>query len=445
VGLEGQMALRQLPEDLIHGVPEHSGRNPSCHHAPNNAIIVFSGFEAAANQVEEMEISTLRAGVVGVPRETFPGETRVALAPTLVPVLAKVGSRVVIETGAGEAAGFADEAYAEQGASVGSRDEVFAADVVLQVRTLGANPLEGREDLGLLRADQVVIGFCDPLSAPAAVRDLAERRVTAFAMELIPRIARAQSMDALSSQATVAGYKAVLMAADRLPKMFPMLTTAAGTLAPARVFVVGAGVAGLQAIATARRLGAVVEAYDVRAAAQEEVKSLGARFVDLPLKEVNAEGAGGYAKDLGEETNRRQQQLLARVVSGCDVIIATASIPGRRAPVLISREAVASMPPGSVIVDLAAERGGNCELTRPDEIVTANRVTILGPTNLPASVPRHASVMYAKNICAFFLHLVKDGKLQIDPDDPITCETLVTHAGSVVHPRVSKVLEATIA
>ncbi len=380
--------------------------------------------------------------VVGVPKETFPGERRVALVPALVPTLAKAGLEALIEAGAGEAAGYPDAAYRERRAGIaGRRAEVFAsADVILQVRALGANPEAGRSDLALLRPDQVVIGLGEPLGAPEAAKELAERGVTAFALELLPRITRAQAMDALSSMATVAGYKAALLAAEALPRMFPMLMTAAGTLAPARVLVVGAGVAGLQAIATARRLGAVVEAYDVRPAVKEQVESLGAKFVELPLPAREAEDAGGYARALGEEFYRRQREVMTRVVAGSDVVITTAMVPGEKAPVLITGEMVAGMGPGSVIIDLAAERGGNCELTRPDETVVEHGVTILGPTNLPATVPYHASQMYAKNISTFLLHLVKDGTLVFNLEDEITRETLLTRGGEVVHPRVRKAL-----
>ena len=379
--------------------------------------------------------------IIGVPKETYPGERRVALIPAAVPALTKAGLDVIVETDAGRAAGFSDSAYQDKGAQIVSpRAEVFAAaDVILQVRTLGANPQAGRAELGLLRAGQVCIGFAEPLTACQAVQALSEHNVSLFAMELIPRISRAQSMDALSSMATVAGYKAVLLAAERLPKMFPMLVTAAGTIIPARVLIVGAGVAGLQATATARRLGAAVEAYDVRPAAKGHVLSLGAKFVELPLETQDSEETSGYAKALGEELYRRQQELLAHTVASSDVIITTAAVPGKPAPVLINEAMVAGMAPGSVIVDLAAERGGNCALTHPNEVVTTHGVTILGPTNLPASVPQHASQMYAKNVTSFLLHMIhmlKDEKLQLDFEDPIIQGTLVAHAGEVVHPQV---------
>ena len=377
---------------------------------------------------------------VGVPRETFPGERRVALVPATVQPLVEATLRVLVEAGAGLESGFADEAYAERGASIVPRADALAADAVLQVRTLGANPEAGRDDLDVFRRGQIVIGMSAPLSEPEAVRSLAERGVTLFAMELIPRISRAQGMDVLSSQATIAGYKAVLLAADALPKMFPMLTTAAGTVAPARVFVIGAGVAGLQAIATARRLGAVVEAYDVRPAVKEQVESLGAKFVELPLEAAESEDRGGYAKQMDEEFYRKQRETMSRVVRASDVVITTALVPGMKAPVLVPADAVKRMAPGSVVVDLAAEAGGNCELTRADQVVEVNGVRILGPTNLPSTIPFHASQMYSKNVSSFLLHLVHEGRIELDLEDEITRETLAGRDGEVVHPRIRKAL-----
>jgi NAD(P) transhydrogenase subunit alpha len=299
------------------------------------------------------------------------------------------------------------------------------------------NPEKGRDDVDRFRPEQIVAGIADPLVCPAGVQQAAERKVIGFALDFMPRITRAQSMDVLSSQATVVGYKAVLMAADRLPRLFPMLTTAAGTVPPAQVFVIGAGVAGLQAIATARRLGAVVQGYDVRPAAQEDIESLGGRAVLLPLQPGDAEDKSGYAKELGEAFYRRQQELMAQVVAGVNVVITTALIPGKRAPMLITAEAVAGMQPGSVIIDCAAERGGNCELTQANKrVVTENGVTVLGPTNLAADVPHDASVMYAKNVVAFLQLLVKDGKLVVDLDDEIIKGTMVTKDGEIVHRRV---------
>ena len=359
-------------------------------------------------------------------------------------ILAKSGVEFVVETGAGAAAGFSDAEYQEKGARVAAtRAEVFAAaEVLAQVRTLGANPEAGAADLPLFRRGQIVIGFAEPLTALREAAALAAHGVTELAMELMPRITRAQSMDVLSSMATIAGYKAVLLAANTLPRMFPMLMTAAGTLAPARVFVLGAGVAGLQAIATARRLGAVVSGYDVRPAVREQVESLGAKFIVLELETAAAEAKGGYAAAMGEEFYRRQREMMTEVLRQHEVVITTAAVPGKKAPVLVTAEMVRGMPAGSVVVDLAAERGGNCELTRPGETVVDGGVTILGPLNLPSTIPYHASQMYARNVATFLKHLVKNGALAIDTADEITRETLVTHAGEVVHPRVREALEA---
>jgi NAD(P) transhydrogenase subunit alpha len=369
---------------------------------------------------------------VGVPVEQFAGERRVALVPASIAPLKKAGFDVVVERGAGERAGFTDAMYAEKGArAAGSRADVFAADVLLQVRA---------GDFAHMRAGQVVIGMADPLSSPETVRDIAQTGVTAFALELIPRITRAQSMDVLSSMATIGGYKAVLLAAGTLPRMFPLLTTAAGTITPAHVFIVGVGVAGLQAIATARKLGAVVEAYDVRPAVKEQVQSVGAKFVELPLETAQAEDRGGYAKAQDESFYQRQREMMARVVAANDVVITTAVVPGKKAPVLITGDMVRGMAPGSVIVDLAAERGGNCELTRADHVVVEHGVTILGPTNLPSTVPYHASQMYAKNITTFLLHLVKDGAVKLDSSDEITRDTLIAQGGEVVNTRVRAAL-----
>jgi len=380
--------------------------------------------------------------VVGVPKETFPGERRVALIPAVLPALAKAGVEVIVEADAGLAAGIPDNKYQEKGAKIAAdRAEIFkAADVILQVRALGANPETGRADVEHMRRDQLIIGFGDPLGNPEAARVFAERGATVMAMELLPRITRAQSMDALSSMATVAGYKAVLLAAEALPRIFPMFMTAAGTITPAKVFIVGAGVAGLQAIATARRLGAVVHAYDVRPAVKEQVQSLGAKFVEMDLQTGDAEDKGGYAKAMDEEFYRRQREMMKRVVAENDVVITTAAVPGKKAPVLVTKEMVEGMAPGSVIVDLAAERGGNCELTKPDEAVQFNNVTILGPSNLPSTVPFHASQMYSKNISTLLLHLIKEKKLYLDMEDQITRDTLVVKDGDVVNPHVRELL-----
>jgi NAD(P) transhydrogenase subunit alpha len=375
---------------------------------------------------------------IGVPKETLPGESRVALVPAAVGPLLKAGLQVAVEQSAGEAAGFPDDAYRAQGASVVSRAEVFqTSDVLLQVRSMPPDPA--------LRSGQAVIGFADPLGAPQAVRDVAAVGATMLSMELMPRITRAQSMDALSSMATIAGYKGVLLAANLLPRMFPMLMTAAGTVSPARVFIVGAGVAGLQAIATARRLGARIEAYDVRPAVKEQVQSLGARFVELPLESADSEDKGGYAVAQDESFYRRQREMMIKVVAASDVVVTTALIPGKRAPTLLTTEMVEAMQPGSVVVDLAAERGGNCELTRPDETVVHQGVTIVGPSNPASLVPYHASQMYSKNITTFLMHLLgKDGAAQsslpINADDEITRETLLTHRGAVVHARLRELV-----
>lgn len=379
---------------------------------------------------------------IAVPKETFPGERRVALVPASLSGLTKCGCSVQIEAGAGVAAGFPDAAYREAGAEiVADRCQLFqSADVVLAVRGLGANPLAGAADLEFVRDGLVIVAPCDPLGNPSAVQQLAERGVTLFAMELIPRITRAQSMDVLSSMATIAGYKAVLLAANVLPKLFPMLMTAAGTLTPAKVFVIGAGVAGLQAIASSRRLGAVVQAYDVRPAVKEQVESLGAKFVEMPLETASAEDAGGYAKQLGEEFYQKQRELMARVVAASDVCITTAAIPGKPSPRLITAEAVRGMAPGSVIVDLAAERGGNCELTKADEIVVENGVTILGPTNLPSDVPTHASQMLAKNLTNFLKLITRDGQFHLNLEDEVVRETLAAHRGQVVSGQVRELL-----
>jgi NAD(P) transhydrogenase subunit alpha len=378
---------------------------------------------------------------IAVPREIFPGERRVALIPAILPLLTKAGLEVLVQSGAGESAGFPDRLYLDKGAKiVPTREELFAAEVILQVRAAGAAGEAGRADLPHLRAGQVVIAMCDPLGCPQAAAEVAGRGATLFALELLPRITRAQSMDVLSSQATVAGYRAVLLAAAALPKMFPMLMTAAGTIAPAKVLVVGAGVAGLQAIATASRLGGIVSAYDVRPAVKEQVQSLGAKFVELPLETAAAETKGGYAQQMDEQTLAKQRELMGRVVAESDVVITTAAVPGKKAPVLISAAMVAGMAPGTVLVDLAAERGGNCELTQPGQSVVHQGVTVLGPLNLPAEVPYHASQLYAKNIATFLLALVREGQIQLDLGDEIVRETLVARDGQVVQANVAALL-----
>ena len=383
--------------------------------------------------------------IVGVVKESFPGERRVALTPNVLPSLAKTGATVLVQAGAGEPAGYRDSDYEEKGARVvAERAQVFReADIVAQVRGLGANPERGRADLVHMRRGQVLIAMFEPLTALDEVKAVADRGVTLFALELVPRITRAQSMDVLSSMATIAGYKAVLLASSQLPRMFPMMMTAAGTITPARVLVVGAGVAGLQAIAFSRRLGAQVEAYDVRPAVKEEVQSLGAKFVEIEIETQAAQDAGGYARDLGEAFYAKQRELLTRVVAHSDCVITTAAVPGKTAPVLVTEEMVRGMAPGSVIVDLAAERGGNCALTRPGETVEAHGVTILGPVNLAASVPFHASQMFAKNVTTFLQNMIdKEKKLDLGKDDPIVKESMVVRDGEVVHPRVRESIGA---
>ena len=383
--------------------------------------------------------------IIGVPKETFPGERRVALTPDVLSILKRSNLEVRIEAGAGVKAGYSEEKYIAKGASIiDSRRELFAStDVILQVRSFGANLSAGKADIELLRAGQTVIGLMEPLSEIQTVKELARTGIDLFSMELMPRITRAQSMDVLSSMATIAGYKAVLMAADTLPRMFPMSMTAAGTITPAKLFVIGAGVAGLQAIATARRLGAVVKGYDIRPAVKEQVESLGARFVEMELDSQTAEDKGGYAKAMDEEFYRRQRELMTKVIAESDVVITTAAVPGRKAPTLVTRDMVEQMTPGSVIVDLAAEQGGNCELTKADETVEVNGVTILGPLNIPSMIPYHASQMHSRNITTFLTHLVKEDKLTLDMEDEITRETLLTHDGRVVHPRVLELLAET--
>lgn len=376
--------------------------------------------------------------IVGVARESYPGERRVALVPAVIPSLTKAGLEVVVEAGAGVEAGYLDAEYTAKGATiVNGREEVFKrADILLQVLCYGANDKTGAADLPLLRSGQVLIGFLRPLGSVETIKGIAARGVTSFTVELMPRTTRAQSMDALSSMGTISGYKAVVLAADTLPRIFPMLTTAAGTITPTRVLIIGVGVAGLQAIATARRLGAVVSAYDLRPAVKEQVQSLGGRFVELPIEAKDAQDAGGYAKAQGEEFYKKQRELLGKAVAENDIVITAAVIPGKPSPVLVTKEMVANMVPGSVIVDLAAERGGNCESTKPGETAKTHGVTIIGRFNLASTVPYHASQMYAKNLATFLLYLVKDGKLQLNLQDEIVRDTLLTQGGEVVNARV---------
>jgi len=376
--------------------------------------------------------------IIGVPKESYPGERRVALVPMVIPSLVKAGFDVLVEANAGVEAGYPDVQFTDKGAKiVPARAEVFEqAEVIVQVLCYGSNDFNGREDLALMRRGQVLVGFLRPLGSIEVAQEIANAGVTSFAVELIPRTTRAQSMDALSSMGTICGYKAVLVSAETLPRIFPMLTTAAGTITPARVLVIGAGVAGLQAIATARRLGAVASAYDLRPAAKEQVQSLGGRFVELPIEAKDAQDARGYGTAQDESFYNRQRELLGRVVQESDVVITAAVIPGKKSPILVTEDMVKGMAPGSVIFDLAAERGGNCELTQTGETIVKHGVTIIGAINLASGVPYHASQMYARNVTAFLTHLFRDGKIQLDLNDEIIRETLLTREGEVVNQRV---------
>src|SRR5437899_2433491 len=371
---------------------------------------------------------------VGVPKETLAGERRVAIVPETARGLVKATIQVMVEAGAGEPAFFSDAAYIDAGANLTDAPAAFAGDAVLKVQPPTS------DEVGRLREGSVLISFLQPAINADVIGALAKRKVSAFSLDLVPRISRAQSMDALSSQAGIAGYKAVLLGANHLPKFFPLLMTAAGTVAPARVLVMGAGVAGLQAIATARRLGAVVEAYDVRPAVKDEVKSLGATFVELPLEAQ--EGAGGYAREQSEEFLRRQRELIGDHVAASDVVITTAAVPGRKAPILVTKDMVAKMRPGSVIIDLAADTGGNVELTKPGEAVVTGGVTIDGPKNLASTMPVHASQLFSRNVSTLLLSIVKDGQLNIDFNDEIVKGSCLTNAGELVHPQAKALLEA---
>jgi NAD(P) transhydrogenase subunit alpha len=376
--------------------------------------------------------------IIGVPKEIYPGERRVSLVPLVIPTLTKAGFEVAVETGAGADAGYPDSLYTEKGAKiVPTRAELFqAADVITQVLCYGANDLTGKADIPLLRKDQILVGFLRPLGSLEVVQQIAATGAIAFAVELMPRTTRAQAMDALSTMASIAGYKAVLITADTLPRILPMMTTAAGTVTPARVLILGVGVAGLQAIATARRLGAVVSAYDVRPAVKEQVQSLGGRFVELPIEATNAQDARGYATAQDEGFYQRQRELLGKVVSENDIVITTAVIPGKKAPVLVTADMVKGMIPGSVILDLAAERGGNCELTKPGETSIQHGVTIIGRYNIASTAPYHASQLYARNLTNFLVHIVKDQKLALNLEDEIVRDTLLTQGGEVANARV---------
>ncbi len=367
---------------------------------------------------------------VGVPRETAAGERRVSLIPELVSKYEKAGFELIVESGAGEGAFFPDSAFAEKGAKIGTRDHVLAADVILKVQP------PSDDEIAALAKGSILVGFLSPLDSPEISAGLAERGVTSFAMELVPRISRAQTMDALSAMASVGGYRAVLIAAEALPKFFPLLTTAAGTVKPASVFVLGAGVAGLQAIATARRLGARVSGYDIRSEVKEQVQSLGARFVELDIETQESQDTGGYAKALAEEKARRQTELLVPHIAAADVVVTTALIPGRPAPLLVATEAVEAMKPGSVIMDLAAANGGNCALTEAGRTVVHNGVSIFGPTNLPSEMPVHASEMYARTLLALVSEMASDGELKLDFEDEIIGGACVTHGGDIVNERV---------
>ncbi|MGV6807303.1 MAG: Re/Si-specific NAD(P)(+) transhydrogenase subunit alpha [bacterium] len=379
--------------------------------------------------------------IISVPSETRQGETRVALVPANVQALIKIGLEVIVESGAGEKAGFPDNEYREAGAQIVSRDEAFSkADIITQVLSFGASP-QADADLERLRSGQIIIGSMDPLANPQNARVLAEKGVSAIALELVPRISRAQSMDILSSMATISGYQSVLIGAMALPQIFPMLMTAAGTLKASRVFIMGAGVAGLQACATAKRLGAIVEANDIRPAAAEQIISVGAKPVMLDLDTGDSEDKGGYAKAQGEDFLQRQRELMTKTVAEQDLVITTAAVPGAKSPILVTEEMVKGMKPGSVIVDLAAERGGNCELTELGQTVIKHGVTIIGPENLPASKPRHASQFYGKNLETLLKLLVTDGELTLDFEDEIVSETVIAHNGDVPQARMRGLLD----
>lgn len=391
----------------------------------------------------QLTVTGVAQVIIGIPKETCPGETRVAFTPANVVVMKKKpGIRVLIEQGAGDAAGYPDEDYVSAGAELKDRAAVFAeAEVVLQVQTPGSSGEHGASDLQAIKAGQILIGMMDPLANPAFASILAERKVTGLALELVPRITRAQAMDVLSSMGMIAGYKAVLIAAEASNRMFPMNMTAAGTMNPSRVFIMGVGVAGLQACSTAKRLGAIVEAYDVRPAAREQIISVGAKPVELDLDTSSAEGSGGYAQAQGEDFLKRQRELMTEVVKQMDVIITTAAVPGAKSPILVTADMVKAMKPGSIIVDLAAERGGNCELTRAGETVVEHGVTIIGPANVPSSVAFHASQMYGKNMENLLnLMIDSEGQLNLDMEDEIFQNTVIAHQGDVPQKRMRELL-----
>lgn len=382
--------------------------------------------------------------IIGILRERSDGENRVALVPASLAALLKAKLDVVVETTAGESAGYSDQAYLDHGAKLVTREEVLkTADVLLTVRCLGAVTKGASEDIASLRDGQILIGMADPLSAPEPVREAAKKGATVFSLELVPRTTRAQAMDVLSSQANLAGYKAVLLGATELPKILPMMTTAAGTIAPSRAFIIGVGVAGLQAIATAKRLGAVVSAYDVRPEVKQQIESLGAKAVELPLEAGS--GEGGYARQMDEAFYAKQRELMAQVLAESDLVVTTAAVPGKKAPILVTQQMVEGMRPGSVIVDMAAERGGNCEVTKPGETVVHQGVTILGPLNLPSTLSTNASALYSKNIISFLLNMVKKDGFKIDLSDQIVAESILTQSGDVVNARVRTLLGLEVA
>jgi NAD(P) transhydrogenase subunit alpha len=380
--------------------------------------------------------------ILGIPKETLEGEKRVAIVPSHVPLLQKLGFIVHLESGAGLSAGFTDKMYEDEGVRfIQSQEELFDdAKVILHVRGLGTSNDKEASFMKYLNENHILIGLLDPFNNSDIVKNLASKKVKSFAMELIPRISRAQSMDVLSSQANIAGYKAALIAADSLPKMFPMMMTSAGTITPARVFVIGAGVAGLQAIATCNRLGAIVSAYDIRPIVKEQVQSLGAKFIEFELETEQAEDKGGYAKEMDEAFYKKQREMMSKVISENDVVIATAAVPGKKAPVLVTKEMVLGMKQGSVIVDLAAEQGGNCEVTEPGSSVQVDGVTVSGPLNIPSLVPFHSSQMYSKNITNFLSLMVKEGKIEIDTEDEVIRGSLVTDNGEIVNSNIKEAI-----
>ncbi len=381
--------------------------------------------------------------IIGVPKERFPGETRVAMIPAQVQKLIKAGHEIIIEKGAGYVSGYTDEAYKEKGASLVSMENLFSnAEVIGTVRSAAAAGKEGSDTASRLHEGQIIIGMMDPYQPDRSFTIYRDKKVTSFSLELIPRITRAQSMDVLSSMANLSGYKSVIIAADHLPKIFPMMMTAAGTVVPAKVFIVGVGVAGLQAIATAKRLGAIVSAYDVRPAVREQVESLGAKFVEMNLDTGDAESSGGYAREMNEEFYKKQREFMTGVLKDSDIVITTAAIPGKKSPVLITEDMVKAMKPGSVVVDMAVERGGNCECSKPGETAHLHGINIIAPLNIPASLPFHASQLYGKNLETFFLNFFdKEGVFSLNLDDEIVAATMITHNGEVPNAELRKTLE----